>query len=159
MEVPCGILYQKQYLGFVVVMWISVGLLWWLSGKQSACQCQRWVCSLGWEDPLEKEMATHSSIPAWEIPWTEEPGRLHMHGASESRRDTAEKTEWQQRQKHLHGTLSTHGQTVLWPFFIKVLIVHISYISKVVLILAQSSYTLKSDIIFLCFYFMCIACH
>ena len=35
-----------------------------------------WVQSLGWEDPLEKEMATHSSILAWKIPWTEEPGRL-----------------------------------------------------------------------------------
>ena len=34
------------------------------------------VRSLGWEDPLEKEMATHSSILAWRIPWTEEPGRL-----------------------------------------------------------------------------------
>ena len=34
------------------------------------------VGSLGWEDPLEKEMATHTSILAWEIPWTEEPGRL-----------------------------------------------------------------------------------
>ena len=32
------------------------------------------VLSLGWEDPLEREMATHSSIPAWRIPWTEEPG-------------------------------------------------------------------------------------
>ena len=35
-----------------------------------------WVQSLGQEDPLEKEMATHSSILAWRIPWTEEPGRL-----------------------------------------------------------------------------------
>ena len=34
------------------------------------------VQSLGWEDPLEKEMAAHSSILAWKIPWTEEPGRL-----------------------------------------------------------------------------------
>ena len=34
------------------------------------------VQPLGWEDPLEKEMATHFSILAWEIPWTEEPGRL-----------------------------------------------------------------------------------
>ena len=34
------------------------------------------VWSLGWEDPLEKEMATHSSTLAWKIPWTEEPGRL-----------------------------------------------------------------------------------
>ena len=37
---------------------------------------ETWVWSLGWEDPLEKEMATHSSIPAWGIPWTEEPGGL-----------------------------------------------------------------------------------
>ena len=37
---------------------------------------ETWVQSLGWEDPLEKEMATHSSILAWSIPWTEEPGRL-----------------------------------------------------------------------------------
>ena len=35
------------------------------------------VRSLGWEDTLEKEMATHSSILAWKIPWTEEPGELH----------------------------------------------------------------------------------
>ena len=39
-----------------------------------------WVQSLGWEDPLEKEMATHSSILAWRIPWTEEPGGLHSMG-------------------------------------------------------------------------------
>jgi len=38
------------------------------------------VRSLGGEDPLEKEMATHSSIPAWRIPWTEEPGRLQSKG-------------------------------------------------------------------------------
>ena len=40
-----------------------------------------WVQSLGWEDPLEKEMATHSSILAWRIPWTEEPGRLQSTGS------------------------------------------------------------------------------
>jgi len=37
------------------------------------------VQSLGYEDPLEEEMATHSSILAWRIPWTEEPGRLSLH--------------------------------------------------------------------------------
>ena len=37
--------------------------------------------SLGWEDPLEKEMATHSSILAWEIPWTEEPARRQFKGS------------------------------------------------------------------------------
>ena len=39
------------------------------------------VRSLGWEDPLEKEMATHSSTLAWRIPWTEEPGRLQSTGS------------------------------------------------------------------------------
>ena len=37
---------------------------------------ETWVLSLGWEDPLEKRMATHSSVLAWRIPWTEEPGGL-----------------------------------------------------------------------------------
>ena len=37
---------------------------------------ETWVQSLGWEDPLEKETATHSSTLAWKIPWTEEPGRV-----------------------------------------------------------------------------------
>ena len=40
-----------------------------------------WVPSLGREDPLEEGMATHSSILAWTIPWTEEPGRLHSVGS------------------------------------------------------------------------------
>ena len=44
-------------------------------GKESACNVGDQVRSLGWEDSLEKEMATHSSILAWKIPWTEEPGR------------------------------------------------------------------------------------
>ena len=38
------------------------------------------VSSLGWEEPLEKEMATHSSIPVWRIPWTEKPGGLQFMG-------------------------------------------------------------------------------
>ena len=41
---------------------------------------ETWVPSLGWEDPLEKGMATHSSILAWKIPWTEEPGGLQSLG-------------------------------------------------------------------------------
>ena len=43
-----------------------------------------WVPSLGREDPLEKELATHSSILAWEIPWAEEPGRLQSIGSQKS---------------------------------------------------------------------------
>ena len=42
------------------------------------------VRSLGWEDPLEKEMATHSSTLAWKIPWTEEPGGLQSMGVAKS---------------------------------------------------------------------------
>ena len=45
-------------------------------GKESFCSAQDQVQSLGLEDTLEKEMATHSSILGWGIPWTEEPGRL-----------------------------------------------------------------------------------
>ena len=45
---------------------------------------ETWVQSLGWKDPPEKEMATHSSILAWEIPWTEEPGGLQSTGSQES---------------------------------------------------------------------------
>ena len=42
---------------------------------------ETWIRSLGWEDPLEKEMATHSSIFAWEILWTEDPGGLQSLGS------------------------------------------------------------------------------
>ena len=55
----------------------GMGFPWWLSGKNLPAK-QGWqemqVQSLGWEDALEEEMATHSSILAWRIPWTEEPG-------------------------------------------------------------------------------------
>ena len=47
---------------------------------------EMWVWSQGWEDPLEKEMATHSSSLAWEIPWTEEPGRLWSMGSQKSQK-------------------------------------------------------------------------
>ena len=42
------------------------------------------VRSLGWEDPLEKEMAIHSRTIAWKIPWTEEPGKATVHGVAKS---------------------------------------------------------------------------
>ena len=45
---------------------------------------ETWVQFLGWEDPLEEEMTTHSSILAWRIPWTEEPGGLQSMGLQES---------------------------------------------------------------------------
>ena len=46
---------------------------------------ETWVQSLGGEDPLEKEMGTHSSILAWKIPWMEEPGRLQSMGSKKVR--------------------------------------------------------------------------
>ena len=49
------------------------------------------VGSLGWEDPLEKEMATHSSLLAWEIPWTEESGELESMGSQKVGHDQATK--------------------------------------------------------------------
>ena len=52
-----------------------------LGGESSE---EMWVCSLGWEDPLEKETATYSSILAWEISQTEEPGELQSLGLQKS---------------------------------------------------------------------------
>ena len=48
---------------------------------------ETWVQSLGWEDPLEKGMATHSNILSWRIPWTEEPGGLLSIGSQKSLTD------------------------------------------------------------------------
>ena len=55
-------------------------------GNRDAMQ-ETQVQSLGWEDPLEKEMATHFSIPAWRIPWTEEPGGLQFMGSPRAGHD------------------------------------------------------------------------
>ena len=52
---------------------------------------ETWVRSLVWEDPLEKGKATHSSIFAWEIPYTEEPGRLQSMGSQRVGHDIATK--------------------------------------------------------------------
>ena len=69
----------------------KVGLPWWAQTvKRLSTMRETWVPSLGREDPLEKEMAIHSSTIAWKIPWTEEPGRLHSPwGRKES--DTTER--------------------------------------------------------------------
>ena len=64
-------------------MW---GLPWWFSSKESTCNAgdsvhhETQVQSLGWEDPLEEGMATHSGVLAWRILWTEEPGGLQSTG-------------------------------------------------------------------------------
>ena len=53
-------------------------------GKTLPAMLETQVRVLGWEDPLEKGEATHSSILAWKIPWTEEPGELHSMQSQES---------------------------------------------------------------------------
>ena len=68
---------------------------------------EMWVQSLGWEDPLEEGTATHSSILAWRIPWTEEPGRLQSMGSQRVRHDLGTK---QQKPlfKHLSNQLRSY---------------------------------------------------
>ena len=61
------------------------------------------VRSLGWEDPLEKEMATHSSILAWRIPWTEEPGGLQSMGSQMVGHDWSDLAHTRRGQKGRHG--------------------------------------------------------
>ena len=55
--------------------------------KNPPAMQETWVQSMGWEDPLEKGMATHSSILVWEIPWTEDPGGLQFMGLQRVRHD------------------------------------------------------------------------
>ena len=57
--------------------------------KNPPAMWETWVRSLGWEDPLEEDMATHSSILAWRIPWTEEPGELQSIGSERVGHDWA----------------------------------------------------------------------
>ena len=59
-------------------LWASLGSS---AGKESPAMQETPVPFLGREDPLEKEMATHSSVLAWKIPWTEEPGGLESMGS------------------------------------------------------------------------------
>ena len=59
--------------------------------KNLPAMWETWIRSLGWEDPLEEEMATHSGTPAWSIPWTEEPGRAHSPCACKESDDRATK--------------------------------------------------------------------
>ena len=82
-----------------------MGLPQWFSNKESTCKQKMrpepQVRSLGQEDHLEKEMATHSSILAWKIPWTEEPGGLQPMESQRVGRDLTTK----QKKKKSHNTL------------------------------------------------------
>ena len=63
------------------------------------------VRSLGWEDPLQKEMGTHSSILAWEIPWTEEPGDLQSMGSQRVGHNLVTKQQQQININYIKGGL------------------------------------------------------
>ena len=73
---------QRRCMFFSVVFWehIMASLVAQMV-KRLPGMWETQVQPLGWEDPLEKEMATHSSTLAWKIPWTEEPGRLQSMGS------------------------------------------------------------------------------
>ena len=86
---------------------------------------ETWVWSLGWEDPLGKEMATHSSIIAWKISWTEEPGELQSMGLQRGGHDWATNTNtpalqadslpvWDTREGLLINLPCPSGSSPLW---------------------------------------------
>ena len=79
-------------LGIYAIVQFFMGLSRWLRGRESACQAGDVIPSLDREVPLEKEMATHSSIHAWEIPWTEDPGRKQSVGVTESQTRLSDQT-------------------------------------------------------------------
>ena len=86
MDHPNSYNFLIQWAEFVLVM---VCVFSWASqvaqsGRIHLPMQETQVQSLGWEDPLEEEMATHSSILAWRIPWTEEPGGLQSMGSQKS---------------------------------------------------------------------------
>ena len=69
----------QRFLAFKIAL--TVFLFFGSVVKNPPAKQEIWVRSLGWEDPLRKEIATHSNILAWEIPWTEEPGGLQSMGS------------------------------------------------------------------------------
>ena len=86
---------------------------WWASLVAQRVKClpaiqETWVQSLGWEDTLEKEIATHTSILAWRIPWIEEPGGLQSMGSQRVRHNWATNTH-----THTHTHIITSGELML----------------------------------------------
>ena len=73
---------------------------------------ENWVQSLGQEDPLQKEMATHSSTVAWKITWTEEPGRLQSVGSQKS---------WTQLSMYTQTPVTVLGSVNTSPVLVMVL--------------------------------------
>ena len=82
---------RKLEIALLISDDVDFGLPRWLSGEESVCPMKEtqetWVQSLGWEDLLEEEMATHSSILACKILWTKEPGGIQSMGSQRIRHD------------------------------------------------------------------------
>ena len=93
---------QHQGVFQKIILFIYAFPLVAQSVKSLPAMQETWVQSLGREDPLEEEMATHSSVLAWRIPWTEEPGRLQSMGSQQS--DTTERLS-----THTHVFLTVLG--------------------------------------------------
>ena len=86
-----------QFLNFIFrVLYVSSGLPWAQTVKNSPVMWDTWIQSLGWEDPLEKEQLPHSSILAWRIPRAAEPGRLQSMESQRVRHDWATPKQWRQ---------------------------------------------------------------
>ena len=83
---------RKKKKSILALLCLSRASLVAQSVKNLPAVQETWVRSLGWEDPLEKEMATHSSILAWKISWTEEPGGLQSLGSQRVGHDLATNT-------------------------------------------------------------------
>ena len=87
--------YVSTYLCIYLSTYTSIYICIWASPvaqqERIRLQCRTWVWPLGWEDPLKEEMATHSSVLARIIPWTEEPGRLLSIGSQRVRHDWSDR--------------------------------------------------------------------
>ena len=102
------VLYHQHQLGYplgsLICVFLLSALYLWVSlvaqlVKNLSAMQETWVQSLVWEDSLENEMATHSSILAWRIPWTEAPGGLQSRGS----------------QRVGHNWATKHSTQYLWP--------------------------------------------
>ena len=95
---------KHTYIHIYIHMWLPYiyGFQGGASDKEPAYNEERRVWSQGQEDPLEEGMATHSSIVAWRIPWTEEPGRLQSTGSQRVGHD------WSDLAQHTHTHTHTH---------------------------------------------------
>ena len=79
------VIYSLNYYYYLLLLsWASLVVQ---MVKYLPTMWETWVRSLGWEDPLDKEMATYPSTLAWETPWTEEPGGLQSVGSQRVRHD------------------------------------------------------------------------